>query len=619
MSVFGGLVYADDVLVSELEQQKRPIMEKFVRDRAMANFDSHYQRYDNFRSELQQAYTDYLAGSAEYNDALATSPQRADEYWLDTQNQVKQGWQQYQQGEAAYEARVEARAQKIAPQIYAYFEQRSKCADMKKGSRRDNCFERIQTRYDREFEKNSMPYIEPNEWLIREEISTSENVTNSIVTGVMTLGLFTAMQAIDAATGGDAGIRDHRMVYTNDVNHYKNILLVKMEGDFIKESGGYPREINDIHRFRHHKLTSDKVRTRLKQKGLHLADSWQMANRSEFDNAVASKVKQEADTRWRNEMRNKGYNIPPNLSWQAFQQHQQTQQRIQAEMGDMYVSPTLADWNNKQFLNRVVEPNIQRNTTELLRVLEAQKAEFADGGAFEASGKSALRATIIPPISMSLSLALVLLTVLKLPIKAWELIKAAKHNPAEPRTKHSKQKLINVGISATLLASIFVVPMSFSSNQFTLEDSATNYFFRQMEANDSASISYALRWLLTTQPLVQPIGDALDSSLQISRGFDAISGPIHHLDEAMQGFSANSSKAHQPTQETTALLPLSIITNADNARIAVMNIKPKYSPQMQLPQGAYDIKVTAPGYTPERQWVNLTAESTEFTINLHRQ
>lgn len=222
--------------------------------------------------------------------------------------------------------------------------------------------------------------------------------------------------------------------------------------------------------------------------------------------------------------------MAPNLSWAQFQRHSDVQSRIKARMQELYVSPTLADWNNREFKQKVIEPNIQRKTTEYLNVLEAQKAEFADGGAFEQAGKSALRATIIPPISMSISLALVLLTVLKLPMKTLELVQAKRAKSVEPTAQN---KWLKPSISALLILAIFIVPMTLAGNHYTMKDSATNYFFEQMKKNDSASISYALKWLLTTQPLVQPIGAAIDDKLQITNGFHAISGPLNRFDLAV--------------------------------------------------------------------------------------
>ncbi|WP_350639853.1 hypothetical protein, partial [Psychrobacter sp. CAL606-MNA-CIBAN-0158] len=85
---------------------------------------------------------------------------------------------------------------------------------------------------------------------------------------------------------------------------------------------------NSIHQFRVHELTSIKVNKKLKQKGLTLSPSWSITDRNSFDIAVAKKVRQQADAEWRSKMKAKGSDMPPNLSWQTFQQQSDIQQRI---------------------------------------------------------------------------------------------------------------------------------------------------------------------------------------------------------------------------------------------------------------------------------------------------
>ena len=610
LSVFGGLVYADDKVVGSLEKRKQKIMTKFVNDYAMARFDQHYGKYDDFRHQLRGHYKEYAKASNDYNQALDSSADRADTYWLEMQNEIKDGWGTYQKGTIAYEARVETRAQKIAPKIYDYFERREKCDDKKK-KYRAKCYAKYDERYDKEIKKYKIPYIPPNDWLRREEISAGENFGTSLFGGIITGGIYTAMQAASLATGGDGGMKDYRMVYTNDVSHYKNVLMVKMAPDFVKESGGYPLGINSVHQFRIHPVTSDKVRTSLRKKGLQLAKNWSLLEREKFDLAVANKVRQEADKQWHKGMKSKGGNMPPNLAWQQFQLESDVQDKIKQKMGDLYVKPMYADWNNVQFKKNVIDVNVQRKTKEYLAVLKAQMTEFADGGAFESTGKSALRAIIVPPISMSISLLLVLLTVLKLPIKAIELVKAKTavkgQEPAKPKT------LVNGLVSVGLIGSIFIIPMLIGSNEFTKPGSTVNYFFNQMEENDSAAASFTLKWLLTTQPLVQPIGSAIDSTLGITRGFERISGPINTFDLRFYDHEDQTSRKSSPT---AVLLPFNIKTNVKTANIQIMNIKPKYKPGMLLPAGLYDIKVSATGYKPVRKKVYLKNEKSLFTINL---
>lgn len=612
LSVFGGLVYTDDKVVESLEKRKHSIMNKFVNDHAMSKFDQHYSDYNQFRTDLRTRYKSYAESSHKYNESIASSPDRANTYWLEVQNDIKQGWAKYQKGTIAYEARVEARAQKISPKIYKYFQRRAKCGD-KKQKYRAKCYERYDKQYDKDIKKYKIPYVPANDWLIREEISSAENWGKSLIAGVLTGGVYTALQAASLATGGDGGVKDYRMIYTNDVSHYKDVLMVKMAPDFVKESGGYPLGIKSVHEFRVHKITSQKAKRSLNKKGLALSKNWSLLKRNEFDLAVAKKVQEETDKQWNKAIKSKGINMPPNLSWKEFQLASDIQKKIKKKMGDLYVSPMYADWNNVQFKKHVIDVNVQRKSKEYLGVLKAQMAEFEDGGAFESTGKSALNAIIVPPISMSISLLLVLLTVFKLPIKAIELVKAKTAVKGQETVK--PKRLVNSLVSLFLMIAIFVIPMVMGGNEFTKPGSTVNYFFTQMEKNDSAITSFVLKWLLTTQPLVQPVGSAIDNTLGITDGFHSISEPLSRFDLNVYKHSNESAGG---VKNTTVLLPLTINTNVSSARVSIMNIKPKYKLGMLLPAGGYDVKVSAKGYSTVRKWIYLKEENNRFTINLQR-
>jgi len=615
LSVFGGLVYADDQVIATLEQQKRQIMERFVRDHAMSGFDQHYAQYDQFRKTLKGHYTTYATKSNQYNDAIAGSSRRSDQYWLDTQNEIKKGWTKYKKGLTAYEARVEARAQKIAPKVFDYFKRRQKCATYSSNSSKNRCYQRLQKGYDKEIKKYGIGYIPADDWLKREEISTASNIGSSLLTGVLTGGLSTVLQAANAAMGGDGGFKDHRMIFTNDVNHYKAILMVKMAGSFVKSSGGYPLGISSIHQFRHHKVTAKKVRKSLNSKGLKLPSSWTLAQRATFNRAVLTKVTAQAKAKWRSGMQARGSNIGPNLSWRKFQLHSEIQARLADQMAELYVKPMLADWNNRQFKQRVIDVNIKRKTNEYLKVMNAQIVEFEDGGSFGSTGKAALRGIIIPPISMSISLMLVLLTLLKLPIKAVELVKAKR--VTQEVTPVKTKGYISALISGALIAVIVALPLLVGGNKFTQSGSAVNYFLVQMDKNDSALVSFSLKWLLTTQPLVQPTGLAIDNLLGITTAFNAFSEPLNKFDQRFFAEHETSELAGKSLgKSSNNTLPLTITTNVKGAKVFIMNIKPKYSAGMMLPKGAYDIKVVKSGYQSVRKWIYLKERQSSFTINL---
>ena len=66
------------------------------------------------------------------------------------------------------------------------------------------------------------------------------------------------------------------------------------------------------------------------------------------------------------------------------------------------------------------------------------------------------------------------------------------------------------------------------------------------------------------------------------------------------------SQAEQQAAEVNALRgELYVLPVPANARVRVMNIKPKFVQGMKLPAGRYYIEVTAPGYRQVLQWVSL--------------
>lgn len=67
------------------------------------------------------------------------------------------------------------------------------------------------------------------------------------------------------------------------------------------------------------------------------------------------------------------------------------------------------------------------------------------------------------------------------------------------------------------------------------------------------------------------------------------------------------------------LLTLKINNSPANARVRIMNIKPKYTRNMRLAPGRYDVEVSAPGYKTQRTWITLSAKKTSFQFGLVAQ
>lgn len=617
LALFGGLLYSDAALSDNLEQDKRKIIASFVQKKAYQDFDKHYKNYSQLYDELVVKYKAYAQGSKKYNHTLASIGEREQGYWQQVEQEINSGWNKYQQAQKAHIAKASARAQKYGPKIYDYHNSIAKCRERYDKSsekdRRNRCYEREAADYRSTILKAGIGYIEPDYWLIEEDVSVAENAAGTILMGVLTGGVYTALQAASLATGGDGGFKDKRYKYTDDPDHYQLRFLQhpNFHKMFAKETG-YPFTLENLMAFRAHDTTQQKLRAHFASKGLELDSTWNVNQRQVFANAVATKVTQEATNQWQSEMRKRGMSLQPNLSWVEFQLHPEVQAKIADRMGDLYVKNIRADWNKKNFKDQVLDPNIEKRTDKYVAMLNSAEGKFADGGEYAQYGKQALRSVIIPPISMSLSLFLICLTFSKLPLKLWQLIKPAQEK--QPTTWLSVlQKLI-------MPAVILIAPVLFIHNSFTEdEQSPVNYFLDKVDESSNPVFSYAIRWTLHAQPVLHPLGLAFEEKLHIYERFSPMSHALAQVD-ILRHDTANLSAEQQSRRQylVEQKTKLTIATNAPNATVRIMNIGPKYRPGMTLKTGAYDIQVSAPGYKTYRRWHQIEAGEQTLTIDLSK-
>ncbi|QSX34250.1 PEGA domain-containing protein [Shewanella avicenniae] len=641
LALFGGMTYADHNLADNLERYKEKIIANFVQKRAYDQFDQSYADYGQLYQELSGHYQQYAEGSNRYNQALADIPKREQDYWQQVEQEINSGWAQYQQAQKAQIAKAEGRAQKYGPKIYDYFEAVAKCRERYDKSsereRREQCITRLDARYKTEVSKAGFGYIEPDYWLIVEDVSTSENILTSIVGGVLTGGLYTGMQALSAATGGDGGFKDKRYKYTNSPEFYRNkfLSLPAFQQQFEQQTG-YPFGISELTDFRIHEHTQQLLRQKLSGKGLQLANNWQIADRPSFYRAVASKVQQDADKQWQSAMAKRGLALPINLNWQQFQLHSAVQAKIAQRMGDLYVDNIQADWNQANFKRYVLEPNIEKRTQQYLAMLKDAEREFADGGKYAEHGKQALRSVIIPPISMSLSLFLLCMTIIKLPLKIGQLFSAEpKKQPESANEANSANNAngadaANAGAQTTsrgkrsglmllkflpLLLLISLPPLLVHNRYTEQTDSPVNYFLGKVEQSGNSVMAYALRWTLHVQPLLHPLGLAFEQHSHIYRNFAPVAHRLAELDITRQ-LLEDSDVRRAAEQLMKQQANLTIQANVDNPTIRIMNIGPRFSQGMHLTPGNYDIQISAPGYETYRRWHTVRAGDQQLSINL---
>jgi serine/threonine-protein kinase PpkA len=66
-------------------------------------------------------------------------------------------------------------------------------------------------------------------------------------------------------------------------------------------------------------------------------------------------------------------------------------------------------------------------------------------------------------------------------------------------------------------------------------------------------------------------------------------------------------------------VPLNIITEPENAQIRFPDLKKTYQEDMLLPQGAYQVEISSPGYITKTQWIRMNQYTEAFEIQLQKQ
>lgn len=578
LTILGGIIYSNQQVLNSINADKNDIASKLVEASAVGNFEENYANYSILKKDIKNSYKNYQKQSGKYNQEMNGSPETAANYWNKVDDEIKDGWEKYQESVKRFSKKSYQAAKKIQPKLERYETQKIKCRD---SSNENKCNERLAQEYKQGIKQLGLDYVSPGFW---------GNCRKTFLISFC-----------------------GRPNYSLD--RLTERVMVLNKGKFSKGSGGYSHSISNFETFKNHPTTALNTRRHLQKKyQLDLPEDWGITDRVTFIRAAKKQVKKNVNDGWRKESNKMGMNMPPNLSWNAFQRHASIQSKIKKNIGSaFYIKPMMASWNNKQFQEYVIHPGIKKETKQILRILNAGSDAMAEGGKYEKQGESALRATVIPPISMALSLFLIIVTMVKLPSKAITILKGKFQIPLPVSLPFSIPEKINFLISpivsiATLIL-IFAIPLISFSNKYTEEQSTVNYFLSNMEKNVSSSLSKAIRWTIVTQPYFQGIGLNIEEEFKLYNAFIPWHDYLNKADKIVLPLLNSSCHA--------GLCPLYIHTNInDSVKISVMNIEPIYEPGMKLPPGIYKIKVEAADYKTQNKNINLTLNKQDFHFNL---
>lgn len=239
-----------------------------------------------------------------------------------------------------------------------------------------------------------------------------------------------------------------------------------------------------------------RVRSDVQGKGNPVRHDWNPNDRAGFNAAVAQRVRQDADKAWRDGMAARGgSSLPRGLSQAAFFSRPEIQEKWREQIG-LTTAPVLdprmtyADW-----LRNVWEVERRARLDAAVAAVMGNPEDYADGGRFEAEGRRAVEAVVVPPIALVFSLLGAASHISKI-VAAIVALTLPRFAPWGSLA----------AFAATFLG-VVAVPTS-SSNAV-----AESAFYAGMEREARMGWGDApttlMRWVVLAQPMAYPVGDAV--------------------------------------------------------------------------------------------------------------
>jgi hypothetical protein len=509
-SLFGGLLFFNKNILKHIQKDSEEIIKSYVTKKSMLRFDDDYAQYKKLKSNISLKYDAYNKKSDEYYSAINSVPRELKNANRKIVALQKSGWKQYQTSVKRFRNQSRAKAKTLAPKMYKFFDDRVKCKS-------NNCRKKLDAAYVRVAKKNGFKGIDSNFWLVEKDVPKGEQVALHAALAVFTFGLSALYEGVNYLAGGESEtiVKSKEYFYTEDVDHYTKKIMEAKKSSFVRSLGGYDDTITTYLHFKLHPQTQKNTVKNLRSNhGIQVSNSWQLGDDNALGKAIKKLVNQKANNNWSQAVKRQGLEgFKPGLSWDVFQRSAVIQTAIKSKMGGFYVTPVLATWNNTQFNKNVVEPNITKNVKRIQRIIDGSTKEFAYGGSLEKEGKEAVRATLIPLVSMLISLALSILTFGKIIKKLILFV----YTRTGFYTKSSRfGKILSTGvIGMVTMVLVLYIPYSTGGNIYSRDSSAVSLLFSELEVSSRASFSIPLKWLLVVQPKIQPIGFQINNYLKL--------------------------------------------------------------------------------------------------------
>lgn len=273
---------------------------------------------------------------------------------------------------------------------------------------------------------------------------------------------------------------------------------------FRARTNGYPKGISSLTEFRANSETITRANFSLNQQGLSINAKWDGTH-----DGFMTIMSQGGMTQWGQQMAQRNmYGLKPGLGFKEFEQSSTIQSELREQLGKLYVSGMRLGLSKDDFTSSVIMVSNAQSITKWVDGAKNRQYELADGGSREEEGRQFVRALIVPPIALLLSLFFSLLTLAKLPIRLLSF--KDKYQGDIPWVNKARR-----AIMAGDLVAILSLPMA--KNDTKVMGSP---LFKMMSDKGKSIVPLgdkAIIWLIKGEPLIYKTGQSLLESFGLDQ------------------------------------------------------------------------------------------------------
>ncbi|MBK1666727.1 hypothetical protein CKO28_01535 [Rhodovibrio sodomensis] len=495
LALLGGLAWLEDDVISTVKQHREEIADVVVSRMTEQGVEERWQQYKHqqarFREEAFQPYVEARTTFSErYNNAAAEARDR----YREMQDQLAESWDDYQDERERFRDQIAERVDPVQRSVRNAIEDFGNCDD-------GRCRQRVRERFHENRVNAAIKrrlgrrtYL-IEDWCYEREPTAGERIAEGLaILNNPVGGLVHALQ------GGSTYLK----CPTNREAIIYRLTLVG-SGKFEERSGGYPPDIETLEAFKRHSETIQSVRDRLADEGIEMPEGWTPLNQSAFLAKAVPVVQQRMRARWNRKMQARfGTTLPPDLDFRQFANHPAMQRRIERRLGaEMASRVDMTIQDQDVFVERVIRPEIQARIDRELRILRASVETYADGGEMAEEGRQAVRAALVPPISLAISLLFGLLTLAKNGYAAIDVLTKS----TRPAIRRGLLSLVALALASGVLGAPFAVTNAFA-------ESATFKHYRDIAADRAYPTALLSEYVIRIQPLAYPVGRFAQEHLQ---------------------------------------------------------------------------------------------------------